>query len=209
LRDAGFDAVAAPLIARREVAGWADVLPRNPDVLLLTSAHAAALLAARAPADFRPGRVAVVGPATARGARAAGLLVHVEPHEATGVAAVAALGPIVGVTVVHVRAEDAVPATRAALDASGAHVVDAVAYRTEAAPDGAAALDAAGAVDVVTLLSPSAARAYADALTRTTRHAARGVVTLGATTTDAAAALGLTVLGTGTGASLVDALRAL
>lgn len=208
LEAAGLSTAVVPLIVRRAhlPALRAALLacPR-PDVLLLTSAHAAALVAAARPPGFAPACVAVVGPATAEGARAAGIEAHVEPAVPTGVAAVAALGELRGRTVLYVRASEAVAATRDALVASGAHLVEVDAYTTEPAPSAHAQLAQLDPVDVVLLLSPSAARAWVAA--RAPHQVALPVVALGPTTAAACRALGLHVAAEGAGADLVEAVR--
>ncbi len=200
-----------PCIAREVLPGLTDALRAcpTPDVLLLTSVHAARCVAEAARSSFQPRRVAVVGPATAEGARAAGFTVHVEPDRPTGVAAVAALGDLQGLTVLYARAETSVAATTEALDASGATVVHAVAYRTVAAPDLAAALAAAGPVDHALFFSPSAVHAYVDACAHPLTPRCMSALAIGPTTARACEAAGLTVLATAAHADLVATLTGL
>jgi uroporphyrinogen-III synthase len=195
LRGVGAEPVIAPMIARRidvdAVRAGLDAWPA-PDVLLLTSAAAARALAGARTVAFRPARVAAVGPATAKAAAEAGLPVDVLPDEATGTAAVAALGDLRGRTVLYVQAAASVPSTRAALAAAGARIVDVVAYTTGSHPDRVAALRAAGPVDLVTLASPSTARSYVEAAREAGLALAPAVVT-GPTTAAACGALGVEV----------------
>ena len=193
LRAAGHTPVCAPMIVRtRDREAVRQVLTGTPapDVLLLTSPEAARMLLGALPPGFAPVRVATVGPATAHAAAEAGLSADVTQPTGTGAELVARLGPLQGLVVLHVRAARSVPATRAALDAAGAVVVDAVAYRTEAAPHRAAALSTAGPCDLVTLTAPSIVRAYVSA----GADPGVGVITMGPTTTIAAQEHGLRVL---------------
>ncbi len=200
-----------PCIVRERLPGLAEILAAHPspDVLLLTSAHAAQCVAEVAQRGFAPRVVAVVGPATALGARAASFTVAVQPAEPTGVAAVHALGDLKGRTVLYVHAEDAVAATTIALERSGAHIVHAVAYRTVPAPGLRAALDAAGPVDHALFYSPSAVHAYVAATAHASSHRCPSVLAVGPTTAAACEAAGLTVLAIATQTDLIAALAEL
>lgn len=176
---AGHATVHVQLVVHEDVAvDWAS-LPRA-DWLLLTSANAARL----AHGHVDVGAVAAVGRATAASWG------HVDVvGEGTGAEVVASMGPLVGKTVLWPRAERAAPATRDALHAAGAHLVDVVAYRNVANPHAAEQLQAAGPWDVALLASPAAAEVYAAAALA---PAAR-IVVIGPTTADAARRLGLVV----------------
>ncbi len=179
LAAAGHATVHVPLLVLEDVpVEWAS-LPRA-DWLLLTSANAARL----AHGHVHAAAVAAVGRATA----AAWGPVDVV-GEGTGAEVVAAMGPLAGKTVLWPRAARAAPGTRAALDASGAHLVDVVAYRNASNPHATAQLRAATPWDAVLLASPAAAEVYAAAAV-----APGGcVVVIGPTTADAARRVGLTV----------------
>lgn len=110
-------------------------------------------------------RVAAVGAATARAARAAGLAVDLVPPPPGSGAALAAAWPAEppGRTVLLPRSDLAAADLPDALRAGGHRVVEVCAYRTEpaAVPGEARAALRDGAVDAVLLTSPSTARALA------------------------------------------------
>lgn len=193
----GFAACLAPLL-RREVdaVGLRDALSAHPtpDVLLLTSPASAAAVAANAPDGFAPAVVAAVGPGTERAAQRRGLRVDVVSEAGTGVGLVAALGDLAGRTVLYPRARVATAATAEALDTAQAKVIDVVAYDNRPSPEADAALAAAWPVDVVTLLSSSAARRLVAALERIGSPLPAAVVVIGPSTRATATELGLNVV---------------
>ncbi|MFQ5699776.1 MAG: uroporphyrinogen-III synthase, partial [Myxococcota bacterium] len=113
-------------------------------------------------------RIACIGPATARAARAAGLAPTFEPSSRalpeTLVARLQSLGSLEGARVLLPRADRAREALAEALAAAGARVTAVEAYRSVtpegAGPRLAAALRAG--VDAVLLASPSAVHAFLD-----------------------------------------------
>ena len=130
------------------------------DWIVYTSANAVRFATPRAPALART-RVACIGEATARAARAAGLRVDlVPPGESTPESlaeALAAAGELAGLRILLPRAERARETLADVLIACGARVDAVEAYRTRA-PEGAGArLQAALArgLDAVVLTSPS------------------------------------------------------
>jgi uroporphyrinogen-III synthase len=145
------------------------------DWIVFTSANAvryfAALLPGPVPRGLPPHlRVAVVGPGTEAAVRTElGCSAAACPAEYTGAAlaaAMAAIEPLGGTTVLWPRARDARDILPADLRAAGAVLTAPVAYRTE--PDPAAArrlirLMADHRLDAVTLTSPSAVHCLAGA----------------------------------------------
>ncbi len=95
----------------------------------MTSATAVRAVAGRAPRLPSGVRVACVGEATARAARAAGWPVDLVPDEASAAGLVAALPADAG-RVLHPRSEIAAPTLVDGLRARGIDVDDPVAYRT-------------------------------------------------------------------------------
>jgi uroporphyrinogen-III synthase len=169
------------------------------DLLVFTSANGARFfaealrLAGRAPGEVR-GRVAAVGPGTARALQEAGFAVTIVAADSRAEGLAAALVGEVrpGTRVLWARPESAREVLPDALRAAGA-VTDQVAlYRTVVAPGAAmaAARLAAGEVDAVVLASPSAVRFLIDAARerggrgeeglRRARRVAIGEVTAGA-----------------------------
>lgn len=189
LRAIGCAPVEVPLVAIVPCA-WA-VPVGIFDWLVLTSAAAVDAVAGR---PLRARRTAAVGPATAARARDRGLKVDLVPLRATGADLAAALGDLRGRTVLYPRAEVATPGTTEALRGAGAELTEIVAYRNAVPPDAAERLTRALPVDFVTLLSGSAARRLADALTRAGKTLGKArIVAIGPSTAAAARAAGLEV----------------
>lgn len=171
LRAAGADVVEAPTI-RIELAAAAvgDAWRAHRyDWVVVTSVNGVRALAAAGIGRTEPGamsvRVAVVGPATAAAARAAGLPVDLEPAAALGAALVDAFARVSagGGRVLVAQADRAGPAVAAGLRDRGWTVDAVTAYRTVAVGrDGDVAERLAGA-DAVTFLSGSAARSFVEA----------------------------------------------
>jgi uroporphyrinogen-III synthase len=176
LREMGAEPVSLPTIeiaAPRSYAALDAAIEELErfDLVAFTSANGVEALARRAEAvGAEPGvrriaarRVAVVGPATARAVEAIGLRVDAMPAVYTAEALAAKLGPEVrGLRVLLVLAEDAPRVLRAALEANGAAVTVAEAYRNripEGALEKAAELFGVGAryPDAVTFTSASTA----------------------------------------------------
>jgi uroporphyrinogen-III synthase len=210
LRAAGAVPVVVALV---EVAGPADPAPLRLaaagiaayDWIVFTSAngvrhlHDALAAGGRLPSASAPppGRIAAVGPATARAVEALlGWTVHVVPGRFVGdavAAAMAKVAPLAGARVLWPRAESARPVLPRELRAAGATLDAPVAYRTVADPAAARRLSqllAAGQIDIVTLTSPSAV----DCLAAVRPPLDRAIVAvIGPTTGAAARARGLPV----------------
>lgn len=220
----GAEVLAAPAIAVTPPASY-DALDAalaalaDYDWLALTSVAAVDAVAARLGALGMPHaprpplRIAAVGEATARAARAQLGRVDLVPavHAADGLAD--AMPGVRGARVLFPCADRARDVLPTVLRTRGAHVHRVVAYRTEDAPaDALAPLArhaAAGALDAILVASPSAAVAVARACGGTV-HQVR-TVCIGPTTADACRALALTVAAVAaapTDAALVDALLA-
>jgi uroporphyrinogen-III synthase len=155
----GLRPIVAPLLARRiraaEVARAAAV---GHDGWVLTSPAAVEALCAT---TDRPEWIAAVGPATAEAAARAGLRVDRVPERALGAGLAAELGDLRGQRVLYPKADLAPPELAAALRAAGAQVDEVVAYDNAEPPGAGAAIRAVWPVDVVCLLSGSAARRLA------------------------------------------------
>lgn len=188
------------------------------DWIVLTSGNAARFFAERWARRGRPfpvpPRVAVIGPATAEAARAAGLPVHVESRELRGRAIPDVLGDLAGRAVLLPRSDLARADTPEAFTAAGARVDDVVFYRTASiAPDADGLATLRAGVDVLTFLSPSAVDAFVTLLGDDARRlAARATVAcIGPVTAEAARAAGFPVHvqpEVSTGEALVRALEA-
>jgi uroporphyrinogen-III synthase len=193
LRAAGFEVRHAPAVERvlfPEV--WAQALRDQVPALILLTSAATAELVGRGPALPSTTRLAAVGPRTAARARHLGLAVELVPETATGAALVAALGPLMDVTVHYPRAREATPETLAALRAAGASVIDPIVYENREPVAFAEHLRSALPVDLITLLSGSAARRVAAALPPDRRPP---VIAIGPSTAAEARHAGLQVVG--------------
>ncbi len=206
LRAAGVVPVEVPLLEKT-------LLPWEAegafDWLILTSPTTVdALALGRFPP---PTQVAAVGPATADRAREAGFPPVRVPAVHTGAALVAALGDLTGQRVLFPRAAEVTPGTLEGLRAAGAEVADPVAYRNDPPPRLPEALRRVWPVDLVTLLSSSAARRLGAALAAADLPPAP-VVAIGPSTAETARAAGLEVAAVArshTLEGLVDAVRGL
>lgn len=130
--------------------------------LVVTSATTVRVLVGRMAGLPSGVRVAAVGTATARAARAAGWPVDLVPDDASAAGLVAALPDTDGL-VVHPRSDLAAPTLVDVLRERDILVVDVVAYRTVGTGDGPITLDPAP--DVVLVTSGSVAREVARRLT--------------------------------------------
>ena len=130
--------------------------------LVVTSATTVRVLVGRMAGLPSGVRVAAVGTATARAARAAGWPVELVPDDASAAGLVAAL-PDTDSLVVHPRSDLAAPTLVDGLRERDILVVDVVAYRTVGTGDGPITLDPAP--DVVLVTSGSVAREVARRLT--------------------------------------------
>jgi uroporphyrinogen-III synthase len=175
LRAAGFDTVLCPLIEIEVIAdGPIDV--DGYDWVVVTSANGAAQLAARQTGKL--GRVAAVGDVTAAELARLGLHVDFVPNAASQEGLVAELPRPVG-RVLFVGAEGAGLLLQAELGAEARHV-----YRIRERPP-----SPGPSGDLVLLASPSAARAWAKL------GIELPAITIGPTTTKAATAAGIPVVG--------------
>ena len=157
LAAAGLRPVRVPLLERRLCVQAVAAAARRPvDGWVLTSAAAVDALAAAGAEP--PGWIAAVGPRTAAAAAERGWAVDSVPPSATAAAMLAHLGDRTGQRILYPRADLAGPEVRRGLEALGAVVYEVVAYENRQPAAAAAQLDAAWPVDVVTLLSGSAAR---------------------------------------------------
>ncbi|NII41643.1 uroporphyrinogen-III synthase [Curtobacterium flaccumfaciens] len=130
--------------------------------LVVTSATTVRVLSERVASLPSGVRVAAVGTATARAARAVGWPVDLVPDDASAAGLVTAL-PDGAPLVVHPRSDLAAPTLVDGLRARGTTVLDVVAYRTVGTGDGQIALDPAP--DVVLVTSGSVAREVTRRLT--------------------------------------------
>jgi uroporphyrinogen-III synthase len=190
----GFDVVQVPCVARRPLVGaWPAALEQHGHAawLLLTSPATAEIVAAGPPLPASL-RVAAVGPTTAGVARRGGLTVHRVAETSTGQALVACLGGLTGLTVLYPGARTLTASTLTALRDAGA-LVQTVTVYDNVVPEGLAeALRRVLPVDVVTLLSASAARRFADATPPSLHPPA---VVIGPSTEAAARSAGLQIVG--------------
>lgn len=171
------------------------------DWIVFTSANAVRAFRAALPgggeAVVAPRWIAAVGSATARAvADELGWAVTAVPAVFTGdavTAAMAAVTPLAGRSVLWPRAAAARAVLREQLQAAGARLDAPEAYRTEPLPDTASELArrlAAGEVDAVTFTSPAALRCYAETGAGT---GAACVAVIGPATATAAHAAGIPV----------------
>jgi len=174
LRALGAEVVAAPLIRIEPQLDSPGVqsaiaLVEEFDWIVFTSANGVELFAAALAAAGRarpPGRIACVGPATARAARARGFEPALMPGDYTGVAVAGALvaeQAVAGRKVLLARAGGAGTELPRLLEAEGAQVTDIALYRSGADAEGAAVLRAeitAETLDVVTFTSGSSVQYF-------------------------------------------------
>lgn len=196
LSRAGFEAVVVPLLERRwcvdTVTHAAETNP-SVDWVVVTSGTAAQILATATPTRWHDARWAAVGPATATKMQQLGFPVDIVPKQATAAHLVEAMGDLTGQTVVYPRADLAAAATRDALRASGAELIDVVAYENVAPPGHAERLRAILPVAATTLLSGSAAERFGQALGSEDRRRAGRIVCLGPSTAQVARRVGLEI----------------
>ncbi len=217
----GAEVLAAPAVAVAPPESYAALdaalaAAARYDWLALTSAAAVDAVAERlaalgAPLAGAPPRVAAVGEATARAARARLGRVDLVPAVHAADALADAMPLVRGARVLFPCADRARDALPTVLRARGAAVDRVVAYRTvDAPPDALAAVAdcaAAGSLDAVLVASPSAAGALVRACGAATGRLR--AVCIGPTTADACRALGVPVAAVAaqpTDAALVDAL---
>lgn len=193
---AGMQPVIVPLLERRwQIDNVVDMAATSPDAdwVLVTSATAADVLATAAPHAWKDARWAAVGPATASRLRDHGLRADLLPGRATAADLISAMGPLDHQRVVYPRADLASPSTLQALRDAGADLVEVVAYRNVAPHNHERLLHEAIPVDATTLLSGSAARRLAQALTPAHHHALGRIVVIGPSTERVAREEGLDV----------------
>jgi len=139
------------------------------DWLLFTSANAVEVFGQRRNPSLIPGRIAVIGPATAQAAREIGLQVDLIPSRYVAESLAEALAPeALGCRILLVRATDARDTLPEMLAAAGAEVTVAEAYRNRVPLD-----------SVLTLRQLFQVPAnYPDAITFTSASTARNLVAL-------------------------------
>ena len=181
----GYSPVRVPLLLRRwcveEVVLAVHSMP-SPDLVLVTSAVAADVLAAAVPCALTEASFAAVGPATAHQLRQHGLPAHVIPRRATAAQLVEALGDVRDKTVFYPRSELASSYVVDALRQRGARVYEVVAYTNAPPPGHASQLSCALPVSATTLLSGSAARRLAAAVPEARREQLGTVICIGPST---------------------------
>lgn len=139
------------------------------------------------------GRVAAIGPATARALEQRGIAVHLMPAEFRAEAILAAIGDVAGQYVLLPRADIARPDLADGLRARGAFVIEAPAYRTvRATPSATAFQELQRGVDIVTFTSASTVQHFV-ALTQDVDYGDPLIVCIGPVTAEAARRLGLRV----------------
>jgi uroporphyrinogen III methyltransferase/synthase len=228
LRDAGAEAVIAPMIRLAPPADWAAVdaaleAVADYDALLVTSANAVRFLVRRAAerglslagADWQ---VFCVGPQTARATREAGLPVHAVPAErfdADGLLALVSerLAPR-GRRFLFPCAEAARDVLPEGLAAAGGEVDSVTTYRTLGSELGGAELRAlfeGAGLDALTFTSPSGVESFAARLDDRTRAAAGRciIAAIGPVTAEALRSAGLAPDVVAERASMPDLVAAL
>ncbi|MEO8735126.1 MAG: uroporphyrinogen-III synthase [Edaphobacter sp.] len=139
------------------------------DWLLFTSANAVDVFQRRRNFSLHPGRIAVIGPATARAVQGIGLQVDLIPSQYIAESLVESLAAKVpGKRVLLVRAAEARDILPEALTAAGAKVIIADAYHTRTPPESIPALQQ--------IFSSQAS--YPDAITFTSASTVRNLMTL-------------------------------
>ena len=189
------------------------------DWVVFTSANAVEVFQQRRDPSLTPGRIAVIGPATARAAEEAGLHVDLIPARYVAESLAEALGPQVrGKRVLLVRAEQARDVLPEALKTAGADVTIATAYRNQIPEGSVAELRGMFAAkgnypDAITFTSASTACNLVELLqaAEIKLPASVGLVSIGPITSDALRGLGLELgveAAEPTLAALVEALTA-
>lgn len=178
--------------------------------LVLTSTAAVQSLATL-PALPQFDCVAAVGPSTKAAAKRLGLSVQIVPNRHTASDLAAALGPLPNQVWLYPRAQTTQSGLADSLRATGAHVVEVIAYTNTAPPGWASALaKALPTVQVVTLLSGSAARRFAKV--GLTCQPLPEIITIGPSTSRVVRKLGLPVAAMATPhtvTGVLDAVRML
>jgi uroporphyrinogen-III synthase len=194
LRAHNLEPVVVALLERRSRPGAFEAIDWDSfDWLLLTSsATVDALVDANAPRNARV-RIGAIGQTTAERAIAAGFRVDIVPPSSTGADLVDALGDVAGLAVLYPHAAEIESNTAEALRASGARLTEIVAYENVEPPDIVARLREVWPVDVVTLLSGSAARRFSRAREAAALPLTARIVVLGPSTDAVARACGLPV----------------
>jgi len=228
LRDAGAEAVVAPMIRLVPPDDWAEVdaaldAIASYDAMLVTSANAIRFLAGRAEARglslTPPGlQVLCVGPQTAKATREAGVPVHAIPEsrfDADGLLdEVAKRLPPKGRRFLFPRAEAAREVLPEGLSAAGARVDSVTLYRTLPPEIGAAEMRALlleEGLDALTFTSPSTVENFVALLDDESRAAAGRciVAAIGPVTAEALRRGGLAPNVTAERASVPDLVAAL
>ena len=192
LRSAGLIPVELPLICRETVSRAIPVDARHDLVVITSAAAVPALVEARGRGWTAPA-FAAVGPASARAARAAGFNVTTVPPKATVIELLDALQGLSAKRVLYPRAEVVTSNLAARLQERGARVDDVVVYRNRQPSDLRSRLIEALPVDVITLLSGSAAQRLGELVSSEGIVLKSRIVVIGPSTAEAAHAVGLNV----------------
>lgn len=199
LREAGFEPLCVPTVGIVAPAdGSLDAaLARIDDFdwVIVTSSNGVPPLVSRLPATVR---VAAVGPTTAAALVGAGIRVDHVPDDFVSAAVPMGMGDVEGCRILLARADAATPQLHGALIRRGAHVTEAIAYRTiEGPPESREPLQAALAagVDGIVFSSGSAVRGLLALLNADEQERAKGIAALciGPVTAEQAGASGFEV----------------
>ncbi|HZY61435.1 MAG TPA: uroporphyrinogen-III synthase [Edaphobacter sp.] len=169
------------------------------DWIVFTSANAVEVFHQRRNPALTPGRIAVIGPATARAVEQAGMKVSLMPPVYVAESLAETLAPMVrGKRILFVRAEQARDVLPEGLKAAGAHVTIAAAYRNQIPAGTVAELRSLFAAkenypDAITFTSASTARNLAELLQEAEIElpASVGLVSIGPITSEALRSLRL------------------
>ena len=208
----GFEPVLVPLVERLwDVTAVLATAERHPqvDVVFVSSATTADVIATAAPQRWGGARWVAVGPTTAARLQALGLPCHGVAPKATAADLAASLGDLTGKTVLYPKADLADPGTTSQLQAAGAAVIDVIAYRNQAPAGAASALLAALPVAATRLMSGSAAERLASVVPAHARQGLGAIIAIGPSTARTCSAVGLPVARVATqhsGAGVVQAL---
>ena len=194
LRERGLVPICVPLLER---VVFVEAVRRDlfgQDLAVLTSPTAARCLGAAMEAGARaPSQLACVGESTAAAAAMLGVPMRPLPPRFTAAALVASLGSLRQVTVFFPHAARPTPGVADALKAAGAELTATVAYANRLPAGASDAIAALQAVDIVTLLSASAARRLARLSPAASPVWRAAVVCIGPNTAVAARSAGLAV----------------
>jgi uroporphyrinogen-III synthase len=196
IAEEGMEPVQVSAIQRNfDIDAMLDLATRasEADLLLVTSASVAEVMALATPEAWRDCEVAAVGPSTQRRLEALGWPVHHVPKRSTATDLLDLLGDVEGRLVAWPRANMASGRTAEALRERGATVHEAIAYHNVEPDNFTERLQAALPVDATTLMSGSAAQRIAHRVPEDARWKLGRLVVIGPSTRAAAEAAGLAV----------------